>query len=524
MPSRKPVPKKSEFSREDIRNIISTDDQDNVEELSKSLAETQEIKKRSIAGVLSYMGRSVLVYGIVFIANFLLAAFLSAEDFGVYFIVTAVLSLFSFLSDVGLASALIQKKEEPTVEEMRTTFTVQQLLAIVIFIIVVALTPYWKNVQGFSGDSLWLLYVVAGSFFVITFKTIPSILLSRKLRFDLLALPTIVENLVFYGLVTVLAWQGFGIQSFIWGVLARDVVGVALMYSIQRWPIGVGIWKDSLKELLSFGFRFQLNDLLARIKDDLFTIVVVGAWLPPGALGYIGWAKRYTNMPQQFTVNNITAITFPTFARLQHDKHLMRRAIEKTIYFISLVNFPLLAGMSMFFYPLVIIIPEYNKWEPAVLTAALFAINIAWGSISTPLTNTLNATGHINKTLMLMVMWTTLTWTLTPIGIYYFGYNGVALSSAVIGFSSLATIWMVKSVIPFSFLTNVWRQLIATSFMLAFGIAGMSIWVQSLWHMAVGMVLTASVFAIVFLLIGWNSLKKELESIGLWPLKTRLFR
>ncbi|MCD8507171.1 oligosaccharide flippase family protein [Candidatus Woesebacteria bacterium] len=523
MPRKKQKPS---LSPEEVKNIISTDESDNLEELTTSHEEsdTAEIKKRSIAGVLSYMGRSVAVYGIVLVANFLLAAFLSPDDFGIYYLVTAVLSLFTFLSDIGLASALIQKKEEPTKEDLRTTFTVQQILAILIFVVVVALTPYWTTVQNLSGEALWLLYIVAASFFVITFKTIPSVLLSRQLRFDLLAIPSIVENMIFYGIVTLMAWRGFGVQSFIWGILARDVAGIAVMYSLQRWPFGIGIWRKSLKELMSFGFRFQLNDLLARVKDDLITIVVVGAWLDPAALGYIGWAKRNTNMPQQFTVNNITAITFPTFARLQHDKNLLRKAIEKTIFFISLVNFPLLAGMALFFYPLVTLIPEYNKWQPALIALALFAVNIAWGSVSTPLTNTLNAIGHVNKTLILMVMWTVLTWILTPLGIYYFGYTGVALASALIGFSSVVTVWMVQQVVPFSFFGNMWRQLLATTIMTAFGWITMPLWMQSLAHMAVGIVITGSVFAIVFLLIGWKRLKKEMESLGLWPLKLRLSR
>lgn len=520
-----------------ISQIISSEVDDNLEEITRSAPtyasglanegltrttqETAHIKRRSIRGVLSYMGRSFATFGVTALATLALSAFLSAKEFGVYYVVTAVLGLFTFLSDVGLASALIQKKGEPTVRELRTTFTIQQLLAVLIFILILALTPYWQKVHHLQGNELWLLYVVAITPLIVTLKTIPSVLLTRQLRFDLLSIPAIAENMVFYAVVTFFAWQGAGMRSFIWGILARDLVGIILMYRIQRWPFGIGIWKDSLEGLLKYGFRFQINDLLARIKDDLFNVVIVAAWLDKDALGYIGWARRYVNLPQQFTVNNVTAITFPTFSRIQHDSALLRKAIEKTLYFITLIAFPMLAGLSVFMYPLVLLVPEYHKWLPALPVLALFAINIAWGTVSTPLTNTLNAIGQVNKTLWLMVMWTVLTWTITPVMIRLLGYTGVAAASAIIGFSSVATIIMVQRVIPFHFWANIWRQLLATAALLLVGLLGMPFWQLSFLWLIAGIFLSSLAFAIVFLVIGWKSLQKELNSLGLWPLFRR---
>lgn len=507
-----------------LTQVISSQEDNNLAEVAESIADAQEVKARSIRGVLSYVGRSVITYAVTIAATFLLAAFLSPEEFGVFYIVTSVLGLFTFLSDIGLASALIQSKHEPSVADMRTTFTMQQLLSLLILAIVVAMTPYWQNVQHLTGESLWLLYVVAASFLVITFKTIPSVLLTRQLRFDLLALPAVAENLVFYGVTTLLAWQGWGVTSFLWGVLARDFAGITLMYSLQRWPIGLGISRASLKHLLRYGIQFQLNDLLARIKDDFFTIFVVGAWLGHAELGMIAWAKRYTSLPQQFTVNNVTAITFPTYSRIQHDPALLRKAIEKTLYFITLIAFPMLAGMAIFFGPLVTVLPEYNKWQPAVPATIFFAINIAWSTLSTPLTNTLNAIGQVHKTLWLMVMWTVMTWVLTPLMIYFFGFTGVAIASALIGFSSVVTIWITQRVIAFDLWGQVWRQGAASLAMIVVGWMGYSLWVQSLSWFLAGLLICGTVFVGTFLAIGWGSLKKELRSIGLWPLPLKRFQ
>lgn len=495
-----------------LKNVISSNEDDNIEEITS----TEQIKKRSIKGVLSYMGQTFAMQGINVVASLILAAYLTTGEFGVYFIVTAVLGLFTFLSDIGLASALIQKKEEPTTTDLRTAFTVQQILSIFIFVIVVALTPYWRVAQKLEGTELWLLYVVAASLFFITFKTIPSILLNRKLRFDLLVLPALAENVVFYSIVTVFAVLGYGVKSFLFAILARDIVGIVLMYRLQSWPIGIGFSKKSFNSLVRFGFKFQLNDLLARIKDDLFTVVITSVWLNKDALGFIAFAKKQSQIPQQLTINSVTAVTFPTYSRLQHDPKLLRKALEKTLYFITLSAFPLLIGLAIFMGPFTHLIPRYAKWQPAIFSLMLFCFNIGLSTLSTPLTNTLNAIGHVNKTLKLMIMWTVLTWVITPICIKFFGFEGVAIASALIGMSSLVTVWMVKQVVPFSLLESIWRQLVASLAMILFGVAGLRFWDNSWFHFFAGGMATGLVFVIVFLAVGAKSLRKELDSLGLW--------
>lgn len=497
-----------------LKAIISSNEDANLEEL----AQVEQIKKRSVRGVLSYMFQTFANVGISIIASLILAAALSPAEFGVYAIVMAVLSLFTFLSDIGLASSLIQKKTQPTVTDLRTAFTVQQALSIGIFLLVVLLTPYWQRAQGFSGKELWLLYLIAGSFFFVTFKTIPSVLLNRKLRFDRMALAAIAENLTFYSVLCTLALLKFGIMSYFWAIIVRDVVGIAVIYSFQRWPIGFAFSWQSFTALTKFGAKFQANDLLARVKDDLFTVVITSVWLTHDQMGLINWARRFAAMPQQFAINSVTAVTFPTYARLQHDPQLMRRALEKTLYFVTLAAFPLLIGLSIFMVPLVHLIPAYHKWIPALPAVALFAYNIGWSTISTPLTSTLNAVGQINKTLTLMIMWTTLTWVITPFAIQYFGFLGVAIASAIIGMSSIVTVLMVKKIIPFNLLASVWRQLLASGVMIAVGVSGLSFWDNSFFHFIGGGLLTGASFAIVFLLLGWKSLQTELTSLGLWPL------
>jgi O-antigen/teichoic acid export membrane protein len=453
-----------------------------------------------------------VLYGINVGAGLILSAYLSPADFGVYFVVTSIIGLVTFLSDVGLAAALVQKKEAPTVAELRTTFTVQQILAFLIVGIVAVISPMLQAQHKIEGVGIWLLYALSFSFVFASLKTIPSILLERKLEFAKLTLPQIVETIVFNLIAVTLAVRGYGLQSYVYAVFARSIVGVITIYFLQQWPIGLAMSRDALKALLRFGAKFQLNDLLARLKDDLF-VVVLGLFFPASQMGYISWAKKMSLYPYQFSVNSVLSVTFPVYSRLQDHPEKLRRAIEKAIYFISLFILPVLVGLSIMMYPLTQLFSRYQQWQPALLMLAFFCAEVAFSAISTPLTNTLNAIGKINETLKLMIMWTVLNWTVTPIMIHFFGYQGVAFASMLIGCTAFITIAIVKKYVQISFVDQIWRQLVACFVMGGVLWFTVHLWSRSYLWLGAGVLFGGAVYAATILLVGYKKLFSELQSL-----------
>ncbi|OGV91858.1 hypothetical protein A3A66_00495 [Microgenomates group bacterium RIFCSPLOWO2_01_FULL_46_13] len=422
------------------------------------------IKQRSVMGVLAYLTRTFLVQMVGIVATLILAALLDPEAFGTFFLVTAVVNLFVFLSDVGLAASLIQKKEQPTRADLVTTFTIQQLLASFIFVVIVGLTPFWRQALHLNSAGLFLMYALGFSFILASFKTIPSILLERRLEFNKLVLPQIVENVVFYAGIVYFAWRGYGVSSYTVAVLLRGVVGVIAMYVIEPWRLGLGVSTRSLKELLHFGLPYQVNDLLARIKDDLLFVVLRGV-VSITEMGYIGWAKKWSLFPFRFTVDSVVRVTFPAYSRLQKDKRQLKKALEKSLFFISLAVFPLMIGMLGMAYPLTIVVTAYQKWQPALPALYFFIVDVSCSAVVVPLTNVLNATGKIRTTLKLMVGWTVLLWILTLWLTKMIGYTGVAVATALVGISSLVVVEVVRRKISFQFWNNVLPALMAASFM-----------------------------------------------------------
>ncbi len=130
------------------------------------VVDTQIIKKRSLVGVVSLISRSFLIQGIALISNLLLTIFLDPRSFGIFFLVSASINIFRYFSDIGLAAALIQKKEELSEEDLKTTFTIQQFLVGIVTILIFILSPLLKKIYGFDQSAVYLLYSLAISFFI----------------------------------------------------------------------------------------------------------------------------------------------------------------------------------------------------------------------------------------------------------------------------------------------------------------------------------------------------------------------
>jgi len=135
-------------------------------------------------------------------------------------------------------------------------------------------------------------------------------------------------------------------------------------------------------------------------------------------------------------------VTFPTFARLQDHKELLKKSLEKSLYFIALVVFPALVGIAFVAVDFVYIVPKYTKWLPAIFPMYLYSFNYAIAAITTPITNAFNAIGKITLTTKFMIMWTVLTWIFYPLLSWKFGYVGTAFAAVIVSLSSFA-VWVV---------------------------------------------------------------------------------
>ena len=173
-------------------------------------------------------------------------------------------------------------------------------------------------------------------------------LLERRLAFDRLVIPQIVETLGFYTVAVYLAWKGEGITSFTWAVLVRGVLGLVTMYIVEPW----------VPALVFPGKALKTYVLWAAVPDEFIfgasqgrsVNVVSGEWYYRLLRwGYIGWAKKMGGGAARLIMDSVVRVTFPTYSRLQHDKALLVKAIDKTIFGLAGAILPISSGLLFLF-------------------------------------------------------------------------------------------------------------------------------------------------------------------------------
>lgn len=471
--------------------------------------EVDIIKRRTTAGILALTSRTLILQIISLFAFSILTVILTPENIGVYIAVTAIMRLVNFFTDFGLGAAIVQQKNEINNDELKTAFTIQTSVTLAIFLLALLLQNYVSVFFGFSNDATLLFLALIFTLFLSSFKTIPSVLLERSLSFDKLIIPQIAEALAFNFIVVILAIKGFGVSSYTYSALIAALVGIPVYYLISPWKIGLGISAKSLR-ILIYGIQFQAKSVLGTLKDDLLTIVLA-KFLPFAQLGLIGWGQKWAFFPFRFVVDSVTKVTFSTYARIQEDKKILSAAIEKSLFAVSLTMFPILAGIMLTAGFFVEFIPKYQKWEGGLISLYFFCLNAGVSSLSNILINVLDATGKVKVTLKLMVLWLTLTWFLTALFVYLWGFNGVAVASFVVTLTIFLTVYLVKKSIDFSFIQSIKKPFIAALIMAFTVYLFNRLFVTNLFWLTGGIVLGVIVYSGAIWLLARNQLFEFLK-------------
>lgn len=427
--------------------------------------EINKIKSRSFYSVASLLGQSSYSAALGFVAFFILTLKLGVHLLGIYATVMAMMNFFNYITDLGIGAAIMQKKEVEEVD-LNTAFMIQLFLTTLAVIIGFFLTPYlFKFYKDLPPATVYLYWAVLVSFFFLSLKSIPSVLLEKKIEIYKVVLVQAVENTLFYVSIIIFASLGFEIVSLIIAVLLRSIVGTILIFFFQPWMPKLKVSLKSAKSLLSYGIPFQGNSFLALIKDDLLIFYLGGA-IGLTNLGYVTFGKKYAEFSIRLIMDNINRVAFPLFARFQADADLLKKSLRKVMFYESFLIFPIIIGAIFIFDSLLKVVPGYfAKWHESLFSFYFFSLSAIFVSLSSPFINLFNAIGKVKYSLYFMILWTVISWSLIPIFIKVFGMNGISIAFFIMSLTFIFVLITSKRFVKFSLLEFISGNIIATFFM-----------------------------------------------------------
>jgi len=420
-----------------------------------------EISHRAVSGVMVLTVRKFLLKAVNYLGSIILARLLLPEIFGIFAIVSFIITFFGFFSDVGLGAALIQKKDKLSPKDLSVTFTLQQILVVTVTGLIWLAAPFFANKYQLGLQGIWLLRIFSLSLFLTSLKTIPSILLERQLQFKRLIWPEVVEVISFQIIAVTLAYMGLGVWSFILALLVRSLLGTIVLFYLSPWRISFAWDKPIAKRLVSFGIPYNLNGFIATIKDAVMPIFV-GAVSGAAAVGYLNWALTFSKLPILFMAD-IFRVTFPTYSRIQGNKEVLKKAIEKTIRFTNLFLFPTTFLLAALARPIVTIIFT-DKWLPALPAFYIHLIGIIIVGITNTFMDAFWALGKTKIAVKLLIIYTVVNWGVSVPLVYLFGFNGAMIGSVVVLYVSLPLTWYyIRKIVKVEVIKHIWPAFVASA-------------------------------------------------------------
>lgn len=327
--------------------------------------EPADVRHRALAGVALVGLRGVGVRVLALVGNVLLARLLLPRDFGIAALGLTLLLLTSFLSDAGIAAALVRRPAPPSRDELRVVLGLQLVLAVAFAAAITAVAWPFGRTGQIAAAMAWSLPLGAA-------RTPAAVVLERRLEYRVIVLVELVDTLVYYGWAVAGALLGFGVWALATAALARAVAGTLVI--LARCPEGrVGPRVDlrRVRELLGFGATIQAVGLANIARDQGLNLGLAAI----GGVTVLGlWTLSYRVLQLPFLVfESLWRVSFPAMSRLlaagEDVVRALDRGVRRSAVATALVLAPLAATAT-----LLVPLAFGREWDAAasvVPTAAL---------------------------------------------------------------------------------------------------------------------------------------------------------
>lgn len=381
------------------------------------------LRRKTVSGVL-WSGSSKLILQLVlFFVTTILARLLSKDDFGVIGMAAIITVAINMVNDRGLGTAIVQRREINR-RHLSTMFWGSVMFGLLLYLIsaaaAVPLAAFFRKEIVTP-----VVLVIALGFVVGGFGIVQKSLLTRDMEFKTLSILEIVSVLLSGAAAVVLALTGFGVWALAANSLLRDVFNVIGLWIVCPWrPERHFSWRE-FRDYLGFSSKVLANDGAIYLITNT-DVTIIGRVLGSAALGVYNLSLYLVKLPVTRISAIVGRVVFPAFAAVQDDRQKFKNAYLRSMKFISLITFPLLAILAVFAHEFIAVVFG-DKWQEMALPLVILTPMAMLKSVGTLRGSVLMAVGkpHIELNWNLFYL-------LPLVAVVYagtlYGINGVALA------------------------------------------------------------------------------------------------
>lgn len=300
-----------------------------------------------------------------------LARLLSPSDFGLVGVSYLVLDLIKTFTQTGVQTVLVHKTE---IEKyLNTAWTYLLGRGIILYAIVFLSAPFLADFFN-SPDVTLLLRVLSITLVLDGLTNIGVVYFQKELNFNKQFMLQITGNIIDCITAVTLAVLFQNVWAIVAGNIVNNIIRLVLSYILSPYRPKLELKLPLLREINSYGkwiFGSSALTFLYSQGDDL----LVGKLLGTTQLGYYQIAYRISNLPATQISEIISAVLFPAYSKIKHEKDRLGAIYLSTLEVTAFLSF-LAAGLITYFAHSFIVIFLGEKMLPIYYPILILSI---WG-------------------------------------------------------------------------------------------------------------------------------------------------
>ncbi len=357
------------------------------------------LKQQGMKAFIWDFSGKMAMHGMGFVVSIFLSRLLEPADFGLIALVMVVIEITRSFTDVGLGSALIQRRRVRPIHYASVFYfnlAMGTLLTLLTFFTAPLIAGFYDNPQLIP-----LLQVVSLTYIIGSLSGIQSMKLRKELNYARITKIGFTSSLL-SGIVGIsLAFYGAGVWALVAQALVQGILYTILIWSLSHWKPSLSFSFKALKQLWAFGFRMFLSGLLETIYSRMDTLII-GKLFAPATLGYFNRAKTLNQLVVAYSSGSLIAVLFPVLSKVQNDLPRFQNIIKKSLGVIIFVTFFLLGGLFLVSHELIVMLFG-QKWLQTVDYFKILVLSGFGYPVSALLGNVLSSRGNSKAFLRLEI-------------------------------------------------------------------------------------------------------------------------
>jgi O-antigen/teichoic acid export membrane protein len=354
------------------------------------------------------------------------AAFLTASQFGIWGVMLATLLLVAFVKNVGTADKYVQQAEADQERAFQKLFTIDLILATAVVVLGAIALPIFALAYGHS--EIIVPGLVLSTAVIGASLQSPNVIYYRQMDFVRVRTLQAIDPVTAFVLTTALAIAGAGYWSLVIGAVAGSFAGAALALKMCPYRLGFRLDRGTIRDYYSFSWPLVVA-MGGGIAVGQASLLIATRTMGLAAAGAIGLATAITQFSKGVG-GIVTGTLYPAICAVRERADLLTEAFVKSNRLALMWGMPFGLGLALFAPDLLHFVFSH-RWDDAIIVLQAFGIIAAFDQVAFNWTAFLRALGHTRPlaTLALLHVLSFLIIT-TPL-LIAFGLEGFAAGSLV---------------------------------------------------------------------------------------------